>query len=88
MLHNFRYDWDIQYRIVELDEALTQVAGQLVQKYPLRAYDSVQLAAALKLQATFAQFTNVQFIFVSADKRLLTVAQAAGLLIDNPNNYS
>ena len=88
MLHNFRYDWDIQYRIVELDEALTQVAGQLVQKYPLRAYDSVQLAAALKLQVTFARFTNVQFIFVSADKRLLTVAQAAGLLIDNPNNYS
>lgn len=27
MLHTFRYDWETQYRIVELDEALTQAAG-------------------------------------------------------------
>jgi uncharacterized protein len=87
-INDFYYDWDIQYQVVELDWSLTQVAGQLVQKHPLRAYDSVQLATALKLQATFARFTNVQFVFVSADRRLLTVAQAVGLLIDNPINYS
>lgn len=87
MLHNFRYDWDIQYRIVELDEALTQVAGQLVQKYPLRAYNSVQLATALKLRSVVMRFTNIQFTFVSADQRLLAVAQMEGLPIENPNDY-
>lgn len=86
-INDFYYDWDIQYQVVELDWSLAQVAGQLVQKHPLRAYDSVQLATALKLQATFARFTNVQFVFVSADKRLLVVAQAEGLSVDDPNNY-
>ncbi len=84
----FQFDFDTQYQVVDFDQSLAQKAGQLVQRHPLRAYDSVQLASALKLQPVFVQFPEVSFTFVTADKRLLTVAQAEGLVADNPNNHS
>lgn len=86
-LLTFRHDWDTQYQVAELDQALALAAGQLLQKHPLRAYDSVQLASALKLKPAFDKVPLALFTFVSADKRLLTVAQAEGLLTENPNNY-
>jgi predicted nucleic acid-binding protein len=83
----FQYHLDTQYQVVELDRPLAQAAGQLVQRHPLRAYDSVQLASALKLQPAFASATSASLTFVSADNRLTSVAQTEGLLTDNPNNY-
>jgi predicted nucleic acid-binding protein len=83
----FQYHLDTQYQVVELDRPLAQAAGQLVQRHPLRAYDSVQLASALKLQPAFARATSASLTFVSADNRLISVAQTEGLLTDNPNNY-
>jgi predicted nucleic acid-binding protein len=83
----FQYHLDTQYQVVELDRPLAQAAGQLVQRHPLRAYDSVQLASALKLQPAFARATSASLTFVSADNRLTSVAQTEGLLTDNPNNY-
>jgi len=83
-----QYDFDIQYQVIELDLSLTQQAGQLAQKHPLRAYDSIQLASALKLQSVFAQFAEASFTFVAADKRLLAVALAEGILVDNPDDHS
>lgn len=84
----FRRDWDTQYQVVELDGGLAQAAGQLVMRHPLRAYDSVQLASALQTQPAFAHAANIPFNFISADDRLLKVAQAEGLTTDNPNHYS
>lgn len=81
----YRYDFDMQYRVVELDRIVAQMAGGLVQRYPLRAYDGVQLASALKLQPVFAQL-EASFTFMSADKRLLTVAQSEGLMIGDLND--
>ncbi len=45
----FRYDRETQYQLVEVDKDLVEAAGDLVQKHPLRAYDSIQLASALRL---------------------------------------
>ena len=83
-LHAFQYDWDTQYQVVELDQTVTQLAGQLVQHYPLRAYDSVQLASALKLQPAIAKTAGANLVFVTADDRLLKVAQSESLASDNP----
>ena len=80
----FQYDFDTQYQVVDFDQTLAQLAGQLVQRHPLRAYDSIQLASALKLQPTLRQFSAVGLHFVAADKRLLNVAQAEGLAVENP----
>lgn len=54
----FRYGMDTQYQLVELNQTLIETAGHLVQKHPLRAYDSVQLASALKLQPAFAKIST------------------------------
>ena len=86
-LHLFQYDWMNQYQIVELDQDITERAGQLVQRYPLRAYDSVQLASALSLHPFFSRIDPQLFTFVCADDRLLSVAQTEGMLVENPNRY-
>ena len=83
----FQYDWETLYRIVEIDLSVIGNAGQLVQKYPLRAYDSVQLASALGLYIFFSQADPKMFTFVSADNRLINAARAEGMPTDNPNNH-
>ncbi len=83
----FRYDLDMQYQVVELDPALAEAAGALVTQHPLRAYDAVQLASALRVQSGFAKGQTLAFTFLAADDRLVAVAQANGLLTDNPNHH-
>ena len=87
MVQKFRNDFTAQYQIIEVDPALIEKAGELVIQYPLRAYDAIQLASALRLQSNLAFTTNTQFIFVTADVRLINIAQSESLVSDNPNNY-
>ncbi len=87
IIQRFRFDLNNQYQVVELDRALAESAGQLVKQYPLRAYDAIQLASVLRIQPTFATATSTSLVFLTADDRLLTIAQAAGLVTDNPNNH-
>jgi uncharacterized protein len=87
IIQRFRFDLNNQYQVVELDRTLAESAGQLVNQYPLRAYDAIQLASVLRIQPTFATATSTSLVFLTADDRLLTIAQTAGLLTDNPNNH-
>jgi hypothetical protein len=84
----FRYDLDMQCQIVEFDRALAEAAGQLVRQYVLRAYDAVQLAAALRVQAVLSSSQTARLTFVTADTRLITTAQAEGMATDNPNDHA
>ena len=77
----------MQYQIVELDRSLAEAAGQLVRKYVLRAYDAVQLAAALRVQAAVPSNQNSIFTFLTADTRLITTAEAKGIATENPNDH-
>lgn len=52
--NEFRADLNNQYQVIELDATIAERAGQLVNRYPLRAYDAVQLASVLFLQSAFA----------------------------------
>ncbi|MBF0397661.1 MAG: type II toxin-antitoxin system VapC family toxin [Desulfobacterales bacterium] len=83
----FKTDWETQYQIVEVEKYDIEVAGDLVQKYPLRAYDSIQLACALKIYSVFAKTAPDSFIFVSADDRLLNAGKSEGLNSENPNSH-
>jgi len=86
-LQDFRYDFENLFQVIEIDQALIETAGELVIQYPLRAYDAVQLASALRFQSNLAQIPNDQLVFISADNRLLNMDQSEGLVTDNPNNY-
>lgn len=81
VVQDLREDFENQYEVIEIDQALIETPGELVIQYPLRAYDAVQLASALRFQ-------YAQLVFISADHRLLNMAQSEGLVTDNPNNYA
>lgn len=84
-LDAFREDSLIRYRFIEFELPVIEAAGQLLERHPLRAYDSAQLASALVAGRTLADAVLPQPTFLSADDSLLAIAQAEGLLIDNPN---
>ena len=83
----FRFDLNNQYQVIELDAKLAETAGQLVGQYPLRAYDAVQLASVNRIQPAFTAEQSTSLIFLTSDDRLNTIAQALGLLTDNPNHH-
>jgi len=87
LIAKFRSEFNSRYRVIEVDLALVERAGELIVQYPLRAYDAVQLAAALRVESVLTSMPETRLIFVSADNRLLDIAQLAGLATDNPNNY-
>jgi predicted nucleic acid-binding protein len=76
-----------QYRVLEVDRTLTDMAGDLVRQHPLRAYDALQLAAALRLKNALNQAQLLDPVFLTADQRLLAIAQAVRLPGDDPNQY-
>jgi uncharacterized protein len=79
---------DIQYQVVELQPAIAEVASQLVSRHPLRAYDAVQLASAVSIQSLVNTVPEANsLVFVTADSRLMAVAQAEELTVDDPNIY-
>jgi predicted nucleic acid-binding protein len=63
-----------------------QLAAYLTQRHPLKAYDAVQLAVALRYARILAAF-RLHLIFVSGDAALLAAAQAEGLPTDNPFDH-
>ena len=56
-------------------------------RQPLRAYDAVHLATAWLLNEELLRAGQPPLTFVCADDRLMTIAQAEGLLTDNPNHH-
>ncbi len=76
-----------QYLVVNLSSSIIQLAENLLEAHPLRAYDSIQLASAIELNDRLKQVGSPALIFLSADKRLLAVAGSVGLITDNPENY-
>ncbi len=74
-----------EYQFVELDLSIVDRARDLLDRHPLKAYDSIQLASALAANQALIDRKLSPLIFVSADDRLLKVATAEGLTVDNPN---
>jgi predicted nucleic acid-binding protein len=65
----------VQAAVVDVDEALVDVAADLAEKHALRGYDAVHLAAALAAATP---------LFVSADADQLRAAHAENLAILDP----
>jgi predicted nucleic acid-binding protein len=78
----FRQDIAQQYRIVEIAGPLLQRASHLADRHVLRAYDAVQLAAALEIHAA-----EPSLRLISADIELNAAAVAEGMAVDDPNSH-
>ncbi len=76
-----------QYFVLTLSSSIITRALSLHETHRLRAYDSIQLASALELNARLA-VTGQSLIFVASDTRLLEAVGSEGLITDNPENHS
>jgi uncharacterized protein len=83
----FRQELSTHFRIITLISLILHRAMGLVTLHPLRAYDSVQLAAALYLDSQYKSLGLPSVIMVPADNNLNGAAIAEGLLIDDPNQH-
>jgi len=84
---DFQADFPTAYNLVEITPALTVEAMRLVGKHALRAYDALQLAAALHVNDALSAFQATGLTLLSADTELCAAAQASGLMVDDPNHH-
>jgi uncharacterized protein len=87
VLAAFDYDIDYKYNILDVVAITIDTARRLAHKHPLRAYDSIHLATAWLSNQELIQAGKPPLTFISADNRLIPIAQAEGLPTDNPNNH-
>jgi predicted nucleic acid-binding protein len=83
----FRCIFHRKFFKIEIDGVLIVKAADLAEKYALRGYDAVQLAAAITSNNARISIGASGLIFVSADKELNNAATVEGLTVENPNDY-
>lgn len=76
-----------EYQIIEIAEEVTELSRELLEKYPLRASDSIQLASALLTNENLKQGNFQELIFLASDQKLLDAAVAENLQNDDPQNH-
>ena len=74
-----------RYIVVEITPSLFNEAMRLANTHALRAYDAVQLAAALEINHLEQDAGFAPLTLVSADHALNIAAVAEGLSVDDPN---
>ncbi|MCG3162293.1 MAG: hypothetical protein JMDDDDMK_03535 [Acidobacteria bacterium] len=73
--------------MVDISSLLVGQATDLAEMNGLRAYDAVQLAAALQVQNERQAFGMSALILVSVDLALNAAAAADGLTVEDPNTH-
>lgn len=86
-LSDFRDDFWNEYSVIELVPSLIEAAAGLVEAHVLRAYDAVQFAAALEVNASMKSAGAPPITLVSADGALNAAALAEGLAVEDPNTH-
>jgi hypothetical protein len=87
ILTQFNRDCANEYQFLEVVPNLFASGLLLIQKYGLRASDSLQLAAILMLNEERGVSSLPKAIMVSADGELNAAAFAEGLVVEDPNLY-
>ncbi len=87
ILHRFRHHLAGRYALIELTPALFNDAMRLANSHALRAYDAVQLAAALEILRQRQEAGRGPVTLISADKALNTAATAEGMTVDDPSSH-
>ena len=75
-----------RYTVIPLSTSDLEYAAELTQRHPLKAYDAVQLAVALRYKSFLDSF-RIPLVFVSGDFTLLAAAQAEGVITENPFDH-
>lgn len=82
LIQSFRLHSEGRFLVQPFTDALLDVASALVDAYPLRGFDAIQLAGYLMLRS----ISGVEEpVFVCADRALLWAAQTEGCPILDPS---
>lgn len=84
---DFRRDFANEYALIEQTPTLVERAADLAEAHALRAYDAVQLAAALEIDANLMAAAASMITLVSSDTALNAAAIAEGLAVEDPNTH-
>ncbi len=76
-----------QYQIIEITEKVTEKSRELLEKYSLRASDSIQLASAILTNENLKQANFSELFFLASDQKLIDAANGENLQNDNPQNH-
>lgn len=87
LYRQFMQDHPRRFTTLAITEDIVLKAADLTQEHMLRGYDAVHLATALSYDQLLKTEAREALIFVTADEVLYRAAQAAGLIVENPNNY-
>jgi predicted nucleic acid-binding protein len=87
MLSRFRKHLVGRYTLVEITAALLADAAKLANTHALRAYDAVQLSAALALNAQGIAIGLGGVVLVSSDTDLNGAALSEGLMVEDPTTH-
>lgn len=82
ILQYLREHLDILFVRQPVNDALIDLASDMVDRYGLRAYDAMQLAGCLVVASSASQAPT----FVCSDLRLLEAARSEGLSVFDPTN--
>ncbi len=85
---DFRNDFLNFFEGISVSGQIISLAMQLIEKYPLKGYDSVQLAIAVHFQKILRTFDGEEVHFVSSDKVLNSAAQSEGLVVIDPSEQA
>ena len=85
ILRRFRQHLAGRYTVIEITPSLFDESMRLANLHTLRAYDAVQLAAALEIDRKERDAGFAPVTLISADQALNDAARAEGLTVDDPN---
>lgn len=74
------------YQLVPVRTSDLHAAARLTQRHPLKAYDAIQLAVALREHHALVR-RKLGLAFVSGDRQQLRAAEAEGLTTDDPFDH-
>ncbi len=87
ILRRFRQHLAARYIVIEVTPDLLDEAMRLGNAHALRAYDAVQLAAALEVNRSHQADGFGPVTLISADQALNDAATAEGLTVEDPRSH-
>jgi predicted nucleic acid-binding protein len=85
--HRFVSHVTHRYAVIPFASSDLEVAAELTQHHPLKAYDAVQLAVALRYRQALAGY-GLALVFVSGDSALVQAGGSEGLPTENPFDHT
>jgi len=88
LIQTFQAHCATRYRIVPTQPRIIDLAVELIQRHPLRAYDAVQLASASIVNQSLIAHGLPPLIFLTVDDRLIAATRAEAVAAENPSLHA